>query len=118
MGEWIEHDGQRPELRHGLQIEIEFSGEFGQKSPMDCPAIGSDYPGFYWSWRKVSAGWFRTRKIRICDDPDYMPIKRYRIIDDDKQVEWLRRIADKPEDIVIIDPQAPWVFPKEKETTE
>jgi hypothetical protein len=78
-GPWIEHDGAAPEPPHGVGWKLDtVSVGLALRHPPAC-GIGPGWPGFYWRWRRVRVGWFRTELRRVCDDPAYAPIIRYRI---------------------------------------
>ncbi len=77
-GPWIEHDGFTPSIPYNVRVQFIYIG-----SGL-VPADGEEvycaaYPGFFWRWRTIRAGIFRTEKRRVCDDPAYAPIIRYRI---------------------------------------
>ena len=91
-GPWIEHDGAAPVWpspahvqMHWIEGQIYFQ-RFGF-------SIQWDYPGFFWRWRTVRTGWFSTEKLRVCDDPAYGPIIRYRI----RRPRALRQLIDLAE---------------------
>ena len=76
-GPWIEHDGSWPPrgAREGMPISILASPESGYVRPTEeCHARH-----FLWRWKAVPDGWFKTKRVRVCDDPSLMPIIRYRI---------------------------------------
>jgi hypothetical protein len=77
-GPWIEHDGARPtvwECRgRDLWVRVAYEG----LRPGVGDTVSPSYPGFYWRWRRVRVGWFRSEWRRVCDDPAYAPIVRYR----------------------------------------
>ncbi len=78
MGEWIEHDGNAPDIPNGARISAKVKGKEGLIVP-NAGGISINHPGFYWSWVKVRIGWFGRKLIRVCDDPAYMPIVAYKI---------------------------------------
>jgi hypothetical protein len=57
--------------------------------------MSPDWPGFFWRWKRVRVSWFRTELRRVCDQPDYAPIIRYRIRKP-KGFAILERIAANP----------------------
>jgi hypothetical protein len=78
-GPWIEHDGADPILpRLRLRLQVKWCGWGITPAHMDQVTRG--YPGFFWRWRTVKTGWLRSEKRRVCDDPAYCPITRYRIL--------------------------------------
>ncbi len=76
-GPWIEHDGAEPVLPPQAVLDLEVS------SHGDVPAPGvttsQTRPGWFWRWKTVRVGWFKAVRRRVCDDPAYAPIIRYRI---------------------------------------
>jgi len=76
-GPWIEHDGATPDaiagLPNGTRVQTHSVGGLG------LLPLNAAHPGFYWRWRTVRCGWFRTELRRVCDDPTYGAIIRYRI---------------------------------------
>ena len=83
--DWIDHYGGEPiGIPPGVQIELEFYVEgfrgAGDIIPDDLTAISPDWPGFFWRWTIRWHG-FRDggyRKCRVCDEPEYAPVTRYR----------------------------------------
>jgi hypothetical protein len=108
-GPWIEHDGRAPQLWSSRQWpvchtvvedqpgKINFSG--GTISPRD--------PRFYWAWRRVRTGWFKSTRCRICDDPAYAPIIRYRLGRPRAQSIAFTRLAD-----IVATPSQPVTGPE------
>ena len=99
-GPLIQHDGAAPMpiLRFSgpVKVQMYWSNESGRISPDEAPAtMPGDWPGFYWRWKTERYGLFRlkTRRIRVCDNPDFHPIVAYRIKRGTDQVEALRHIA-------------------------
>lgn len=82
--DWIEHYGGEPRLPLGVEVKLEcliekFRGA-GDIVPEDFSKISLDWPGFFWRWTSRWHG-FRLggyRKCRICDEPEYAPVVRYR----------------------------------------
>lgn len=77
--DWIEHDGGRPNIpKQWVAIQTRFGGQGIE--PPDAVAGDAvlDLPNFYWRWQTVKTGWFRKERRRVCDDPAYAPIIRYR----------------------------------------
>lgn len=99
MGRWgplIEHDGAEPLplIRTIGQILVDFhfsTDGIGHIIPEQSDVISPAWPGFYWRWER--RGLIFRRRMRVCDEPDYRPIIRYRIWQDLDQVEALRRLA-------------------------
>jgi hypothetical protein len=76
-GPWIEHDGAAPVWKDRAFVRLKVGGA-GFVTPLNEPS-GWDDPGFFWRWRRVKTGWFRSELRRVCDDPAYAPIIAYRI---------------------------------------
>ncbi len=79
-GPWIEHDGARPVIPkdvNNIQYKLQTPG-IGVPIHFPSVADAEAWPGFYWRWRDVKVGWFKTERRRVCDDPAYAPIRRYR----------------------------------------
>jgi len=130
MGKWgpmIKHDGAVPTPLIGIKgrvlVECHYSKESGMISPENSgEPIGTDWPGFYWRWK--TRGFFRRRRIRVCDEPDYMPITSYRIWEEESQVEALRRLAQDTTAPITgpefnpnrIKEKTPWVKPQPQKT--
>jgi len=97
-GPWIEHDGGSVEglLRLPCVIHYYFDPT-GIASTADGQPLPLNWPGFLWRWRYVRAGWFSTELRRVCDDPEYAPIVRYRIRKP-RGLSILERIAANPAD--------------------
>lgn len=113
---WIQHDGAYPppelEARFQRGARIQVVEEIRDLSliTLERDARGNLllWPGFYWRWQNVKIGWFRTEKRRVCDDPAYAPIIRYRFrkppraaASTEVGVEILRRIAADPKQPVV-----------------
>jgi hypothetical protein len=79
-GPWIEHDGGPVRglipVPCVLHYRIEPPGILG---PEQAKSLSPDWPGFFWRWKRVRIGWFRTELRRVCDQPEYAPIIQYRI---------------------------------------
>lgn len=78
-GDWIEHDGAGAHIPSGASFQVLARGTglvFKDGSFIDA----SRYPGFFWRWRRVRKGWFGREWVRVCDNPAYAPIIRYRIL--------------------------------------
>ena len=90
----MEHDGAEPILpRLRLRLQVHWRG-WGI-TPAHAELVTRSYPGFYWRWRTVKTGWFRSEKRRVCDDPAYCPITRYRI----RRPRALRQLIDLVENL-------------------
>lgn len=78
-GAWIVHDGAAPAcLPDGYVFELEYAG--AGRGVRDWSVVDlSRWPGMFWRWRRVRVGWFRSELRRVCDDPAYAPIGRYRL---------------------------------------
>lgn len=92
-GPWIEHDGGRvlnPPLKVAVQLEVQGGGIWPPTTQ-----ISTDWPGFFWRWKSVRDGLFGSRRIRVCDDPAYAPIVRYRFREP-RALRELREIVANP----------------------
>ncbi len=77
-GPWIEHDGAEPSISRGSLAEIVFQGcLIVPEDRQPCDLV--NWPGFYWRWTRVRTGLFSSVMRRVCDDPAYAPVIRYRI---------------------------------------
>jgi hypothetical protein len=96
-GPWIELDGSgAPYMPVGTRFECVFSGP-GISWPDGHQIIPETWPGFRWSWKKVRLNWFESIRRRVCDQPDYAPIIRIRILKPPaKAVDRLAEIAADP----------------------
>jgi hypothetical protein len=101
-GPWIKHDGAKPIFpRHKLRLQIRYYGE--GIVPQAFARITDSYPGYFWRWRRVRTGWFRSELRPVCDDPAYAPIIAYRI----RRPDALRKLIDlaanppAPNDLVL-----------------
>lgn len=115
-GPWIEHDGGEPKIRAGDRLDIMYCKETGSIPP-DPDAIWLDCPNFFWRWRLVRLRWWNwgKRMVRVCDEPDYHPVIRYRIwIGEADAMANLRRVAETTK-IVSPGPEGPVRI---RETTE
>lgn len=79
-GPYIEHDGGGvpPTPVGNATIKVFFDSGTGLIVPgdgFDAPG----WPGFFWRWKRVRIGWFKTELRRVCDDPAYAPIRGYRL---------------------------------------
>ena len=101
-GPWIEHDGAEPQglpRRANIQVAVLADGI----SPEDGTVVFQDHPSFFWRWRRVRTGWFRSELRPVCDDPAYAPIIAYRI----RRPDALRKLIDlaanppAPSDLVL-----------------
>lgn len=74
-GDWIKHDGGRgPTWTGPISLMAEGTGSVGPPDEIITP----DFPGFFWRWKRVRTGWFRSELRRVCDDPTYAPVIAYR----------------------------------------
>lgn len=118
---WFEHDGAKPEmwlpLSEGwsvIQANI-IALDADLIKPSDTTGIYQDFPGFFWRWRTVKTGIFRSERRAICDDPAYAPIRRYRfcrIKPPSVAIARLAEIASDP-DLPIVGPEGPMRPPRE-----
>jgi hypothetical protein len=76
-GPWIELDGAQPLIPLGVSLKVAVLGSGIRPEP--GAVVSLSWPGFYWRWRTVRVGLFRSERRRVCDDPSYAPIIRYRI---------------------------------------
>lgn len=79
---WIMHDGSGgPRISHRQTIELAYDIEEakGKLTSTGEASLTPSWPGFFWSWKRVRTGWFKFEMRRICDDPNYAPIKAYRL---------------------------------------
>lgn len=102
LGPWIIHEGGRPTLKEDGDYIFSEWHEGGAKvsAKYDDGPIGPDWPGFYWSWQ--TRGWFKKRRVPVCDDPRFMPIMKYRYVyppGESASFEQVRK--------VVADPSAP-----------
>ncbi len=114
---WIIHDGKRPDLSCGGRVELDFCDDSGLVTSEREEAIGEAFPSFYWDWRRLRIGWFKSTKIRVCHNRLYRPIWRYRIIGDDadhRSMRRLRLLAEDP-DGDITGPEVPPLPKRKKE---
>ncbi len=80
-GEWgplIRHDGAAPMAPTPCRLHVYFEDTSGLM-PQPDGKLHPDWPGFYWRWKAVRTGWFKTERKRVCDNPDYAPIIAYRV---------------------------------------
>lgn len=101
-GDWIEHDGSGPPaaLAPGMSVDAEFERRRGLIVLKVGVGLPLNWPGWWWRWRNVRVGWFRSEVRRLCegpfqDAPRYAPIVRYRLIRP-PALERLREIAANP----------------------
>ena len=106
-GPWIDHDGKGyPEeileaghSKGARDLELYFSKESGARrltpwEQANPPKVDKFSPAWSWRWK----GEIFTKRLRVCTDPEYQPIIKYRLIYEDppavsEQVEMLREIA-------------------------
>ena len=96
-GPWIEHDGAGICLPDGSVMQIEIGGP--GLVPRGSESVSPNYPGFYWRWKRVKTGWFSSVMRRVCDDPAYAPIIRYRIRKPRGMIVLEALLADLPESV-------------------
>ena len=97
-GPWIAHDGAVPSIPLGSVVEVLFQGP-GVKPEEGSVCDLTAMPGFYWRWKRVRIGWFSSEMRRVCDDPAYAPVIRYRIRRPRGMVVLDRILADLPEQV-------------------
>lgn len=98
-GPWIEHDGAEPEILSGSRVQIVTRGEDHLISPRWNENLASQHPCWFWRWRTIRDGFFKTRLKRVCDDPAYAPIIRYRIHKPRGMVILENLLADLPQEV-------------------
>lgn len=79
---WIMHDGSGgPRVLHRQIIELSYDlrEADGKVTIEGVDCISPSWPGFFWRWKRVRTGWFKSEMRRICDDPTYAPIRAYRL---------------------------------------
>lgn len=100
FGPWVECDGSGgPINRPGTVVQVVMAMPKGKKliEPPDEGCNCATWPGFFWRWKMVRVGWFRSELFRVCDDPAYAPIKRYRIAKPrSTAVDRLAEIVERP----------------------
>ena len=97
-GPWIEHDGAGVCVPGGSVLQVKFGGP--GLMPDDFAKLSLEaYPGFFWRWKRVKTGWFSSEMRRVCDDPAYAPIIRYRIRKPRGMVVLEGLLADLPESV-------------------
>jgi hypothetical protein len=81
-GDWEKHDGACGPLvscNQRIQVRMVPSEAEGKLTADDFEWISATFPGFFWRWKRVRTGWFKTELQRVCDDPAYAPIVAYRL---------------------------------------
>lgn len=110
-GPWIDHDGAKGQVAartQRIQVRTFHCEAAGKIFVSDADTITADFPGFFWRWRRVRTGWFRTELRRVCDDPAYAPIAAYRIRKPRGTVaDLLSEIVARPPGQWITDPTDP-----------
>ena len=75
-GPWIEHDGGLgPNITAKMMVHWVGTGIGPKRDERTNP----HYPCWLWRWKRVRTGWFKSELVRVCDNPTYAPIIRYRI---------------------------------------
>ena len=92
-GPWIEHDGGHGPWVDGRRT-IQMMFQVGGVTPGGASTTQL-WPGFFWRWKTVRKGWFGRQRIRVCDDPAYAPIIRYRFREP-RAMRDLREIVANP----------------------
>lgn len=112
---WIKHNGGRPDLKRNCVVQLCFSPESGHITTDGADTINQYFPGFYWSWKWARLGWFRVKKIRVCDEEEYVPIIQYRFDEGELMaIEALRELAQDPS----LEITGPEIAPVIKEPTD
>jgi hypothetical protein len=81
VSDWIEHDGADPQYLPriaGMKYRVRFDRRdaYLDHGPSLLPASA---PQWFWRWKRVRVGLFRTELRRVCDEPTCAPILAYRI---------------------------------------
>lgn len=105
MGDWVIHDGARGPVGFTGKIDVRFMA--GDLIAPSTAGITDSWPGFFWRWRDVRVGWFRTRRLPVCDDPAYAPILAYRFLPPPRRAafELLAGIVASPNDTPVVAPE-------------
>jgi hypothetical protein len=106
---WVEHDGGSIIGRIPTPCRIDYISEMsGIYLSTDERGLPDDWPGFLWRWKQVRVGWFKTELKRVCDDPEYAAVIRYRIRKP-RGLSILERVVANPAHIIKPDrePLAP-----------
>ncbi len=100
-GPWIKHDGAFPDAIEALPDGATFQALFQADSGFapDEGDMGPLHQCFFWRWRDVRVGWFRTERRRVCDDPIFAPVVYYRVRKPRALIELQRLIANLPEEV-------------------
>lgn len=106
-GPWLECDGAGfpRSLPFGrFTAEVRWAGD---GLPPAMP-ITNTAPGLFWRWRR--AGWFSSRRVRVCDDPAYAPIIALRVRRPDAMA-LLEALAASPRTVPIFLPEREVAMP-------
>jgi hypothetical protein len=99
-GPWIDHDGAEPNIPDGVDFEVEFTDARGKLVPASGAEIDTTiFPGFFWRWKTVRVVWFRHERRRVCDDPAYAPIIRYRIRKPRALLDLIEMVENLPDEV-------------------
>lgn len=114
-GPWIECDGARcpanlPPVRVQVVMDMRL-GDYLIGPPADGFYI-EDWPGFLWRWKRVRVGWFKSELRRVCDNPLYAPICRYRIRKPRALLNLVTIAADPYAPPSVIGPEGPLRLPE------
>lgn len=94
FGPWIEHDGAGISLPDNTRIQ--WTALLPGLVPEEGATIDTmAHPSFFWRWRRVRKGWFGSELVRVCDNPAYAPIYRYRV-QKPRGLLLLQQIAERP----------------------
>jgi hypothetical protein len=118
-GPWIECDGSGgPVNQPGTVVQVCMDLRLGPHlvMPPDEGCNSATWPGFFWRWRRVRTGWFRSELRRVCDNPAYAPIKRYRIRRPRAIEQLIRLAADPYVPPAVIGPEGPLRLPERVRT--
>lgn len=95
-GPWVECDGSGPpNILPGALFQVLMDLRWSHDLiRIPSPVNSATWPGYFWRWKRVRTGWFRTAMRRVCDEPGYAPIIRYRIREPKALAELRALVAD------------------------
>lgn len=106
-GPWVFCDGAGgPSVSHDQIIQLRYLKD-DAAGKITIPAadyVYSDFPGFFWRWKRVRVGWLKFERRRVCDDPDFAPVHAYRLLNPPAaSVSLLTSIVEQPPKLRIED---------------